>query len=215
MTAHVITQRATPDSSWNSTASTGAPSAQRSTALATGTETIVWGRGNYQQWRTILNCFNALGNRWSRQRETTISQPKLSMQKLKAGGRDKLAKRGHCLFNVPTGTRTITFNKLAGWITPSNQTLTVALNQTNTVTATYIQLQPPVFQSVTSTNQTFTLTWSAMTNQNYQLQYSTDLSSTNWTNLGSLTNAKSGAITLIDPTATNTERFCRGGVNGT
>jgi hypothetical protein len=56
---------------------------------------------------------------------------------------------GVVVSNVPLGSHTVSFLSLPGWITPSNQTVTVANNQTTNLTATYfasgalqVSLQP-------------------------------------------------------------------------
>jgi hypothetical protein len=46
-------------------------------------------------------------------------------------------------------------------------------------------------------------------NQNYTLQVSTDLSSTNWTTLYTTNNPATGSFLLTDPNATNQQRFYR------
>ncbi len=68
---------------------------------------------------------------------------------------------------------------------------------------------PPVFQTVTQTNHTAMLTWSALAGGTYQLQYSTNLIQTNWMNLGPqlpATNATANASDFIGP---DPQRFYR------
>ena len=69
----------------------------------------------------------------------------------------------------------------------------------------------PVFQSVAVSGGTVSLTWSAVTNQVYQLQYNTDLLSTNWVNLGNPVTATNTAITALDTNAAalSSQRFYR------
>jgi hypothetical protein len=60
-------------------------------------------------------------------------------------------------------------------------------------------VSPPAFQSITiSTSNTVTLTWSATVGQAYQFQYSTNLVSTNWTNLGGSIMATNVAMNTTD-----------------
>lgn len=66
----------------------------------------------------------------------------------------------------------------------------------------------PVVQTALPTNGAFTLTWSTVSNVAYQVQYSTDLASTNWCNLGNTITATNVTTTLLDP-LTNFQRFYR------
>jgi uncharacterized repeat protein (TIGR03803 family) len=60
---------------------------------------------------------------------------------------------------------------------------------------------PAVFKTITLTNGAATLTWSAVAGQFYQLQYSTDLTQNNWTNLSKLIFPTSGVMTTTDANA--------------
>jgi hypothetical protein len=53
---------------------------------------------------------------------------------------------------------------------------------------------PPVFQSVTQTNGTLTFTWRAMSGRTYQVQSTTNLASTIWTNLGGAFTASNSSL---------------------
>ncbi len=196
--------------SWNPTTTTGAPSARTGhTAVWTGTEMIVWGGGSY------LNDggrYNPVSDIWASVGFGSLQVTINPAGAVSAGAQWQVdgtgwQNSGIVSSNLTVGTHTIAFSQLAGWITPSNQTLTIGVNQTNTTTATYIPL--PVFQTVTLGSQTFTLTWSTVPGTNYQLQYITDLSSTNWINVGSPFNAKSNTITAIDSPGTDLQRFYR------
>jgi uncharacterized repeat protein (TIGR03803 family) len=71
---------------------------------------------------------------------------------------------------------------------------------------------PAVFKAITLANGTATLTWSAVAGQTYQLQYSTNLSQTNWQILPGTKNfvATNGIITSTDSDAAgSTQRFYR------
>ncbi|MGO8928883.1 MAG: choice-of-anchor tandem repeat GloVer-containing protein [Limisphaerales bacterium] len=57
---------------------------------------------------------------------------------------------------------------------------------------------PPVIKTLTLTNGTVTLTWSAVTGQTYQAQYSDDLTQTNWTFLTKPAAADSAVMTATD-----------------
>jgi subtilase family serine protease len=67
----------------------------------------------------------------------------------------------------------------------------------------------PVFQSATGASGTISLTWSAMTGVAYQVQYTTNLGTLNWINLGSPINATSGFISTSDLTTSSPQRFYR------
>jgi hypothetical protein len=70
---------------------------------------------------------------------------------------------------------------------------------------------PPVFQSFMKSGDTMTLTWSATATQNYQLQYTTNLTSATWINVGNLISATGATVTAIDTNATEAfpQRFYR------
>lgn len=67
----------------------------------------------------------------------------------------------------------------------------------------------PVFQSVRQTNGRVTFTWSAAAGQTYQLQYSDDLTRTNWLNFGGSTTATNSTMTASDIIGSNAQRFYR------
>jgi len=67
----------------------------------------------------------------------------------------------------------------------------------------------PVFQSVTQSNGLVTLIWSATPGLSYQVQYSTDLTQTNWSTLGVPMLATNSALTAIDGIGADPQRFYR------
>jgi hypothetical protein len=67
----------------------------------------------------------------------------------------------------------------------------------------------PVFQSAASTNGAITLTWTATTGVAYQLQYTTNLSLLNWTDLGAPITANSSTIATSDVQPADPQRFYR------
>ncbi len=71
-----------------------------------------------------------------------------------------------------------------------------------------IPLQP-VFQSVTQMNGTLNLFWSTVAGQSYQLQYTTDLTSSNWSNLTNSMIATNGVMSLSDYLGPDSQRFYR------
>jgi len=67
----------------------------------------------------------------------------------------------------------------------------------------------PEFRAVTLTNSTLNLTWSTEAGGTYQLQYNSDLNSTNWTNLGSPVTATGASFSTTDPLTNAPQRFYR------
>ena len=68
---------------------------------------------------------------------------------------------------------------------------------------------PPAFRTISNTHGTFTLTWSATAGKKCQLQYNSNLNSTNWTDLGDAITAASGTLTSTDVMRSNSCRFYR------
>jgi hypothetical protein len=67
----------------------------------------------------------------------------------------------------------------------------------------------PEFQAVTLTNNTLSLTWSTEAGGTYQLQYTSDLISGNWTNLDSPFTATGAMLTTTDSVTNAPQRFYR------
>jgi len=69
---------------------------------------------------------------------------------------------------------------------------------------------PAVFQPVTQTDDgALAFTWSAVAGQAYQLQYNTDLTSSNWINLGDAVMATNGTMSASDTIGSDSQRFYR------
>ena len=66
----------------------------------------------------------------------------------------------------------------------------------------------PTIQTMKRTNGTFTLTWGAVTGLSYQVQYTTNLSSSNWLALGSIITATNSVVSFSD-SGTGARRFYR------
>jgi uncharacterized repeat protein (TIGR03803 family) len=74
-----------------------------------------------------------------------------------------------------------------------------------------IELPPivaPVFQSVRRAGETTTLAWSASWGVRYQLQYTEDVNSTEWTNLGPV-RATTNSVITVDDSTSDPQRFYR------
>jgi len=68
---------------------------------------------------------------------------------------------------------------------------------------------PPAFQAVQLTQGTLALTWSTEAGATYQLQYNSDLTSTNWTSLGGPQTATGPALSATDCATNGPARFYR------
>ncbi len=101
----------------------------------------------------------------------------------------------------PVGSYPITLT--AGTLGAVNYTF--ALNSgTLTVTAT-----APTILSITNTGANVFITWSALSNANYRVQYLSAFPNTNWQNLAPDVTATNVAATAVDPTANATQRYYR------
>jgi len=67
----------------------------------------------------------------------------------------------------------------------------------------------PVFQPVTRSGGTITLTWSAVAGQIYQLQFKTNLNQPSWNNLGSPITATNSTAATTDSIGPDPRRFYR------
>jgi uncharacterized repeat protein (TIGR03803 family) len=67
----------------------------------------------------------------------------------------------------------------------------------------------PEFQAVNLTNNTLSLTWSTEKGGTYQLQYNSNLSSTNWANLSTPVTATRATLSATNLVVGGTQRFYR------
>jgi uncharacterized surface anchored protein len=67
----------------------------------------------------------------------------------------------------------------------------------------------PDIQTVTRSDNTFALSWSALMGRAYQVQFKTDLTQTNWSNLILRLTATNTTMTTFDPVASDAQRFYR------
>jgi hypothetical protein len=79
---------------------------------------------------------------------------------------------------------------------------------TRSVSLTVIASTPPVIQTAQQSGRSFTFTWSALTNQIYQIQSTANLAQPNWTSLGSVT-ATNPTMTVSEPMGANSQQFFR------
>jgi hypothetical protein len=67
----------------------------------------------------------------------------------------------------------------------------------------------PIIESITVTNETSTLTWSAIPGQNYFLQTALDVTDTNWTDVLPPVTASGATASQTDATAGAGQKFYR------
>jgi hypothetical protein len=79
---------------------------------------------------------------------------------------------------------------------------------TNKVFSITINPRPVLSSPLWLTNK-FQMTLTGASNQNYTLQMSTNLNFTNWTSLYVTNNALNNSFPVIDPNATNKQRYYR------
>jgi len=108
----------------------------------------------------------------------------------------------------PTGLIQASDGNFYGTTTLTSETVNGGGIGDGTIFRISIPLQP-VFQSVAQANDTLTLVWKSVASQTYQLQYTTDLTSTNWTDLGGINTATNGTILATDIIGSDTQRFYR------
>jgi hypothetical protein len=99
------------------------------------------------------------------------------------------------------------------WATNASTTLEFAAQNNNDYfgldDVSVTPIPPAVFQSALSAGGSITLIWSAVPGATYQLQYATDLSLLNWTNLGSPITAVGASIATSDVQPADPQRFYR------
>lgn len=83
-----------------------------------------------------------------------------------------------------------------------------SINGTNLINALVGPIPPPAFLSPAAGAGGFTLAWSTVPGISYQPQYTSDLTTANWINIGSAITA-SGPVTTLSDCFTNSQRFYR------
>ena len=81
-------------------------------------------------------------------------------------------------------------------------------NLADTKTFTVTVIQPPVIQSIVASNDLVTITWSAIPEQVYRVQYKDDLTGTNWNDLAPDVIANGPVASKTDPIGA-AQRFYR------
>jgi uncharacterized repeat protein (TIGR01451 family) len=129
------------------------------------------------------------------------------------------------IYSAPAGVDLDTNNGVLLW-TPDNSfantsnTITVVVTDDNpdSVNAQHLNdaksftvfvAPPPTFSSATASNDTLTLTWSALPGQTYRVQFNTNLAETNWTDLQPDVTATDTTASQSDSTLQDVQRFYR------
>ena len=68
---------------------------------------------------------------------------------------------------------------------------------------------PPVIQTAQQSGNSFTFSWSTITNQEYQIQATASLAPANWTNLGGTIIATNSSMIISEAIGTNSQQFYR------
>jgi hypothetical protein len=73
-----------------------------------------------------------------------------------------------------------------------------------------LSVLPPLnIQTVAKSDSAFTLNWSALMGRAYQVQFKSDLTQPNWSNLFLRLTATNAIMTAVDSTVTDPQRFYR------
>jgi hypothetical protein len=121
-----------------------------------------------------------------------------------------LQSSGSTVSNLPAGNYIVTFTTISGWTTPSNQTVAVTANQTNTVAATYTK---PGIASIGLSGTNLVLNgMNGLSGATYYVLMSTNLTRplSQWTPVATNVLSASGnfTITVTNTVTTNTrQRF--------
>jgi hypothetical protein len=85
-----------------------------------------------------------------------------------------------------------------------------ALTATNSFVVVVLPpIVAPVFESITVTNGSVSLIWTAVNGRTYRVQYSDDLSTSNWTEVAPDVTATGSTATLTTPVGESDQRYYR------
>ena len=73
----------------------------------------------------------------------------------------------------------------------------------------FYTLAQPLIQTAKQSGNAFTFTWSAVSNQLYQIQSATNLTQTNWATLAAAITATNSTMTISEPISNNARQFYR------
>ena len=110
--------------------------------------------------------------------------------------------------NLSLGSHSIFFESASGFITPTNQTITVVPGQSTNVTVTYgsiVLLENILAQPGNS----FAFNCLVTAGLTFQVQFATNLAQTSWSDLGPSMSATNAMTPFVDTSATNGQRYYR------
>jgi hypothetical protein len=115
---------------------------------------------------------------------------------------------GSYAYNPPAGTvLSPGTHTLSVTFTPKDPTQYGGASTTN-VNLGVLPSAPPVIQAARLSGGALTFTWSAVSNQTYQIQSTTNLNEAAWINLGALITATNSTMSTSQP-ASNAQQFYR------
>jgi len=115
---------------------------------------------------------------------------------------------GTTVSNLSLGSHSIFFESASGFITPTNQTITVVPGQSTNVTVTYgsiVLLENILAQPGNS----FAFNCLVTAGLTFQVQFATNLAQTSWSDLGPSMSATNAMTPFVDTSATNGQRYYR------
>jgi hypothetical protein len=113
---------------------------------------------------------------------------------------------GGSIFSGDSALSTLYYvNGTAGWRSTFSDVPTAPCAECGVQATAAPLFQPPVL----TTSGQIILSWMAPQGSNYQLQYTTNLSSTNWINIGSIMTASNTLMSATDSTGSGQQRFYR------
>ncbi len=142
-------------------------------------------------------------------RDTDIPAPALSYQLVNPPAGASIDTNGVITW-TPTQSEAPSTNIFETVVSdePNGPALT-ATNSFTVIVLPPVVVPPPVFQSITLVEGNVTLIWTSVAGRNYRLQYSEDLSGTNWTNITPDIPAAGPTTTLTIPAGESNQRFYR------
>lgn len=111
--------------------------------------------------------------------------------------------------DIPISVTGIVNSTIPGVYTLTYSATNLLGNVITAMRTVVVPVPPPVIQAVTQTNNTFAFSWSAISNQTYQVQFTTNLISAVWNSLGNTVTATNSIIFIFDTNPPDAQRFYR------
>ncbi len=121
---------------------------------------------------------------------------------------DYSTKNPSALAVTSTTAVSLQFKSIVGWNLPTNQSVTVSAGSVVSLTATYTPAFP-LIQTATQSGSSLVFTWSAVSNQTYQIQFTPNLAQTNWNAFSGVITATNSTATISVPIGVTSQRFYR------